>query len=199
MKQCPTCGATFPEGDRFCEIDGTPLLPVRSPSNTTGKTLPIIAVIGVSLGVLIAVVYLSLSRETAAPEPSSNSTVAQQQVAPRVLPAPRPTVEPSPSPSIAPSPSPSVQVSPSPQPSVSLIELSSSPVSTTPGAPALRGQMIIHLVNGGKIEADEVWQTGEGIWYRKGSVMSLLDPKNVKSIDRVNNTSAAATVKPSSP
>ena len=60
----------------------------------------------------------------------------------------------------------------------------------------MRGQMIIHLVNGAKIEADEVWQTGEGIWYRKGSVMSLLDPKNVKSIDRLTPPAPAATKSP---
>jgi len=56
--------------------------------------------------------------------------------------------------------------------------------------------MIIHLVNGGKIEADEVWQTGEGIWYRKGSVMSMLEPKNVKSIDRLTPPAPAATKAP---
>ena len=197
MKQCPTCSATYDDSDRFCEIDGTPLLPVRPLSNTPGKTLPVIAVIVVSLGAFIAIFYLSFPGETEKPEPAANSTVARQQsAAPRLLPAPRPTVEASPSPSIAPSPSPSVAPSPSPQASV---ELSSSPITTSAGGPSVKGQMIIHLVSGGQIEADEVWRTGEGIWYRKGSVMSLLDPKNVKSIEKVNSSSAAATVKPSSP
>jgi len=199
MKQCPTCSATFADGDRFCEIDGTPLFAVRPLSNTTQKTLPIIAVIGVALGAFIAIFYLSFQGETDKPEPAANSTIARQQFVPRVLPTPKAAVEPSPSPSIAPSPSPSVAASPSPQPSVSMTELSSSPITTRAGAPSVRGQMIIRLVNGAQIEADEVWQTGEGIWYRKGSVMSLLDPKNVKSIDKVNSSSAAATVKPSSP
>jgi hypothetical protein len=196
MKQCPTCSATFDDGDRFCEIDGTPLLPVRSSSPTSRKMVPVLAVIGVSLGALIAIVYLSFSGESSAPEPATNSTVAQQQPAPRVLPPPRSAVEPSPSPSVAPSPSPSAQVSPSPQPSVSMVELSSSPITTSTGAPSVRGQMIIHLVNGAKIEADEVWQTGEGIWYRKGSVMSLLDPKNVKSIDRLTPAAPSPTKAP---
>lgn len=198
MKQCPTCSATFDDGDRFCEIDGTPLLPVRPLSNTPGKTLPVIAVIGISLGAFIVIFYLSFPGETEKPEPAANSTVARQQsAAPRLLPAPRPTVEPSPSPSIAPSPSPSAEVSPSPQPSQT--ELSSSPITTSAGGPSVKGQMIIHLISGGQIEADEVWRTGEGIWYRKGSVMSLIDPKNVKSIDKVNSSTAAATAKPSSP
>ena len=196
MKQCPTCSATFDDGDRFCEIDGTPLLPVRLASPTGRKMVPVIAVIGVLLGVSIAIVYLSFSGESSAPEPATNSTVAQQQLAPRVLPPPRPAVDPSPSPSIAPSPSPSAEVSPSPQPSEAKVELSSSPITTTAGAPSVRGQMIIHLVNGGKIEADEVWQTGEGIWYRKGSVMSMLEPKNVKSIDRLTPPAPAATKAP---
>lgn len=54
--------------------------------------------------------------------------------------------------------------------------------------------MIIRLVSGAKIEAEEVWQTGEGVWYRKGTVISLLDPKNVKSIDKV--PAALPTVAP---
>jgi len=196
MKQCPTCSATFADADRFCEIDGTPLFAVRPLSNTTRKTVPIIAVIGVALVAFIAIFYLSFPGETDKPEPAANSAVARQQFVPRVLPTPRAAVEPSPSPSTAPSPSPSIAASPSPQPSVSMIELSSSPITTTAGGPSVRGQMIIRLVNGAKIEADEVWQTGEGIWYRKGSVMSLLDPKNVKSIDRLTPPAPAATKSP---
>ena len=49
-------------------------------------------------------------------------------------------------------------------------------------------------MSGAKIEAEEVWQTGEGVWYRKGTVISLLDPKNVKSIDKV--PAALPTVAP---
>jgi hypothetical protein len=185
MKQCPKCSSSFPDEDRFCEIDGTPLLPaVIQNSNTNKKMLLLIAVVGTSLGVVLVFAYLSFSNETAAPQPS-NSSIAQQQFAPVAPSRPDPTVEPSPSPSIASSPSPSVEPSPSPQISPSPVQFSSSQISVGAGAPAVTGQLIIRLVSGAKIEAEEVWQTGEGIWYRKGTVISMLDPKNVKSIDKV--------------
>lgn len=191
MKQCPKCNAVFPDGDRFCEIDGTPLLPARNKNN---KTLTVVAVVGVSLGVLGVLAYLAFMGETAEPEPVSSSTVARQPFAPVERSTPRPpTVEPSPSPSTEPSPSPSVAPSPSPQPSASIVQFSSNPIATSAGAPAVKGQMIISLTNGGKIEAEEVWQTGEGIWYRKGSVMSMLDPKNVKSIEKLNSPAPTTT------
>ena len=190
MKQCPKCSAVFPDGDRFCEIDGTPLLPAR---NKNSKTLTLVAVVGVSLGVLGVLAYLIFLGEPAAPEPVSSSTVSRQPFAPIAPSTPRPISEPSPSPSTAPSPSPSVGPSPSPQPSASIVQFSSNPIATSAGAPAIKGQMIISLTNGGKIEADEVWQTGEGIWYRKGSVMSMLDPKNVKSIEKLNSPDPATT------
>jgi hypothetical protein len=53
--------------------------------------------------------------------------------------------------------------------------------------------VIIRLTDGANIEADEAWQTVEGIWYRKGSIVALLNPKQVKAIEKV----AAATPPPS--
>jgi hypothetical protein len=43
---------------------------------------------------------------------------------------------------------------------------------------------MIKLQTGSTIEAEEAWQNGEGIWYRKGGVVSLLDPKDVKAIEK---------------
>jgi len=34
------------------------------------------------------------------------------------------------------------------------------------------------------IEADEAWQTAEGVWYRKGGMLALLDPKDIKSVEK---------------
>ncbi len=199
MKKCPKCNSTFPDGDRFCEVDGTVLVTQEDGASDTAvvasadkRILPIVGVAGVFLGVSLVFGYLVYSRATPTPGPSSNSSAPQQQVA-TLLPPP-PDLSPTASPSIQPSPSPSVEASPSPQASPSPVELSSSPITTAAGAPAVTGQMIIRLVSGAKIEADEVWQTGEGIWYRKGTVISLLDPKNVKSIEKVDAASPAPTV-----
>jgi cytoskeletal protein RodZ len=209
MKQCPKCNSSFPDADKFCEVDGTVLVAAEDPThNTTSnpardkKILPLLAVIGALVGVLSVFVYLTFLRGSTTQEVSASSTnQAQLQVSPSlpspVSPAPleSPSIEPSPSPS----PSPSVQASPSPQASATPVELNSTPIATKPGAPAQTGQVRITLVSGAKIEAEEVWQTGEGVWYRKGTIISLLDPKNVKSIDKVPATPAPTVAKAPSP
>jgi hypothetical protein len=138
-----------------------------------------------------------MSRQTA-PETSntnSSSSSAQQQIINPRQPAPPADASPSLEPSVEPSPSPSE--TPSPQSSPAQTELSSSnPISTAPGAKS-SGPVVIRLNSGATIEADEAWQTGEGIWYRKHSVVSLLDAKNVKGIEKVAPAAAQPTSSPS--
>jgi hypothetical protein len=40
------------------------------------------------------------------------------------------------------------------------------------------------LNSGIDIDADEAWQTSEGVWYRRGGMVSLLNPKDIKEIDK---------------
>lgn len=185
MRHCPECDSFFPDTEQFCEADGTPLeTVVVTQSKSNGWLLPIGALIGILLAVLGFLIYFAMSRQTA-PENSntiSSSASAQQQVVNPRQPAPLTTDSPSPEPSEEPSASPSVE--PSPQSSPAQIELGSSdPISTAGGKGS--GPVVIRLQSGATIEADEAWQTGEGIWYRKHSVVSLLDPKNVKAIEKV--------------
>ena len=207
MKRCPECNSYFPDAEQFCELDGTPLvnaedapnpLPAAVPQPKSNLTLlPIGVLIGVLLGVLLVVVYFAMSRQTA-PETSntnSSSSSAQQQIINPRQPAPPADASPSLEPSVEPSPSPSE--TPSPQSSPAQTELSSSnPISTAPGAKS-SGPVVIRLNSGATIEADEAWQTGEGIWYRKHSVVSLLDAKNVKGIEKVAPAAAQPTSSPS--
>jgi hypothetical protein len=44
--------------------------------------------------------------------------------------------------------------------------------------------IFIHLVNGGRMQVDDVRETADGIWYKKGNVETLLDPKRVARIER---------------
>jgi len=44
------------------------------------------------------------------------------------------------------------------------------------------GNPVIVLTSGGKIEADEVWRTRDGYWYRKNGIVTLLKPGRVKAI-----------------
>jgi cytoskeletal protein RodZ len=207
LKRCPECNSYFPDAEQFCELDGTPLvnaedapnpLPAAVPQPKSNLTLlPIGVLIGVLLGVLLVVVYFAISRQTA-PETSntnSSSSSAQQQIINPRQPAPPADASPSLEPSVEPSPSPSE--TPSPQSSPAQTELSSSnPISTAPGAKS-SGPVVIRLNSGATIEADEAWQTGEGIWYRKHSVVSLLDAKNVKGIEKVAPAAAQPTSSPS--
>ena len=42
----------------------------------------------------------------------------------------------------------------------------------------------IELVSGGRLQVEELRETSEGIWYKQGSVTTLLDPKRVARIER---------------
>jgi len=195
MMRCPQCNSIFPDTEHFCELDGSPLFADEPPQKTRVVDAPpdqpaskgvviLLAVAGVIIGVLLVLIYFTLTRESASEEQhvtsSANPATAQQPIRERPLqaaplPSESPSQEPSPSPSVEPSPSPSPQSTPPP------IVLSSSPISTAAGAKT--GPVLIKLNDGLTIEADEAWQTGEGIWYRRHGVVTLLNPKDVKTIE----------------
>lgn len=153
------------------------------------KTLAIVAVAGVAIGVVLYVVYYAMTRPT--PTESSNTSSANSSII--QPPAPLVASDPSPdataSPSVEPSPSPSALPSPSKQTNTARVELSAGAVSTSGDEKNKPGPVIIRLNDGSSIAADEAWQTGEGIWYRRGGVLTLLNPKQVKVIERVPTAS----------
>ena len=191
MKRCPECNSLFPGTEKFCELDGTPLIETADsrefiefiPNRSRQTPLFIVATVGLVIGVLLALMYLVLTRDKVQkPIASTTSTpaIAPQTLPPRPLTrqadsVPSPTIEPSPSPSPSAEPSPSVQPSPE-------VKLSISPISTARGKDG--GPLTIKLNTGVTIEADEAWQTSEGIWYRKGGMVALLDPKDIKAVEK---------------
>ena len=44
------------------------------------------------------------------------------------------------------------------------------------------GKPVIILASGAKIDADEVWRTRDGFWYRKNGIVTLLKHSQVKSV-----------------
>ena len=44
------------------------------------------------------------------------------------------------------------------------------------------GKPVILLTSGGKIDADEVWRTRDGVWYRRDGIVTLLKHARVKAI-----------------
>jgi hypothetical protein len=178
MKRCPQCLFIYPESDQRCDFDQTPLVEVDdseidSPAKPRGNKIKFVFIVVaavIAFGIVLA--YFQLKQSS----PIVPVVVAEQ------TPQPPP---PSPSPSILPSPSPS----PSPKASPTRVATSHTttsldPVSTSgPGIGTRRGgKPTIILTSGGKIEADEVWRTRDGYWYRKNGIVTLLKAGRVKSI-----------------
>ena len=190
MKRCLNCNSIFPDHEQFCEVDGSPLVTAKAPSDNS--LIVVVAVLGLTLGVLISLGYLLLARTNKQPEEQFAISPSQSAQTPQPRPV-QAVPPPSESPSEEPSPSPTESPSPSPQSTTTKVELSSSPISTASGQKEKTGPVIIKLNDGVIIEADEAWQTGEGIWYRRRGVVTLLDPRNVKTIERPSTAPAQAS------
>src|SRR5215208_1557582 len=193
MKRCPQCLFLYPESDERCDFDQTPLEVVDDaeidratnpgkPLKPRRRVLPVAAAIGLLLGAVVFAIYYGFSRQA-----RSTSAATQTSITVQPSPIPTPSTLPSPSPSPVASPSPSPL--PSPKPSVNGIytahtRSSLDPVSTSgPGIGTRQGSKpVIMLTSGGKIDADEVWRTKDGIWYRRNGMVTLLKRNQVKAI-----------------
>jgi hypothetical protein len=205
MKRCPQCNSAFEDLYRYCDLDGTPLIDDEMPDPNENpkpaenwKILAIGAIAGLSIGVVLFVIYHGLTRrwQPNDSQATANAGVGTQLPSVSLQAEPTSIAVPSPEPSPSPSPSPSSSPSPSPTPAP-IVKLSSSPIST--GATA-ETRVTIRLMNGATIEADEAWKGPEGIWYRYRGVVALLDPAQVKSIERPPpSPSSSPTVQPSRP
>jgi hypothetical protein len=54
----------------------------------------------------------------------------------------------------------------------------------------------IHLVGGGMLDVQEMRETADGIWYTRGGVTALLDPKRVAKIERPSSRQTQTAVAP---
>jgi hypothetical protein len=201
MKRCPECLFIYPDSDSRCDFDNTPLVVVdeaeldaaanqsppppkskRTPRKRQRKVTAITAAVGLLLGVGAFLVYYSFGQfNHDTPEIAAVATVAPEPIA-----APQPAVvSPSPVEVTSPSPSPSA----TPKPSAERVATSHSATTVTPVSTSgpgmgkkLGGKPVILLTSGGKIEADEVWRTRDGVWYRRAGIVTLLKRGRVKSI-----------------
>ena len=190
MKRCPQCLFLYPDSDDNCDFDQTALevvddsaLESATPLRTAPKknrALYVVAVIGLIVGVLVVALYFSLNSRS---QEASAAPESQTDVQPVTTPSP---LAPSPSPSPVASPSPSASAAPKASPSISTAHTraTSDPVSTSgPGIGTRQGgKPVIMLASGGKIEADEVWRTKDGVWYRRNGIVTLLKRGQVKNI-----------------
>ncbi|HEU4509631.1 MAG TPA: hypothetical protein VFR78_15405 [Pyrinomonadaceae bacterium] len=188
MKRCPQCLFLYPDADETCDFDKTTLevvdeAAVEAATHPVAKRQipPLAAAIAILAGVLgFSVFYgISLRRTSVATEnPAIVAPVASPEAVFTTLPSPSPSVSPSPSPS--PSPKPSI----APTATSSHARSSTDFVSTSgPGmANKQGGKAVIVLTSGGRIDADEVWRTKDGVWYRRNGMVTLLKRSQVKAI-----------------
>lgn len=198
MKRCPSCNFIYLDTDEVCDLDGTRLvfvdekelegavaadsatpLTARPVSSKASKTVVWAAVVGLGLGVVAFLVYFAAARRS---QPVAQIVQPAVQLATPNPPAMSPTVTPSPSPSVEASPV-TERRSDSQAPGSTRATVSRNPVSTS-NQNAPQTGAIVRLNNGARIEADEVWRTKEGVWYRRNGVVTLLKISQVKAIEK---------------
>jgi hypothetical protein len=183
MKRCPQCLFLYPDSDERCDFDKSSLevvsdaeIDAATSKRKKRNVLPIVAAIVLLLFVLsFGVFYYALS-----------NTIDSNAIAPIALAQPvvtAPSRSPAVSPSATPSPLPSVKPSPNGI-ATSHSRATTDPISTSgPGnGKPQGGKPVIVLTNGGRIDADEVWRTRDGVWYRRNGMVTLLKRNQVKAI-----------------
>lgn len=201
MKRCPQCLFIYPDSDARCDFDNTPLVVVdeaeidaatsqtaprpkakRTSKKRSREVTAIVAVVGLLMGIGAVLAYDGFNQLDA--ETQEIPPVAIVAHAPVAIPQPKVEVLP-PVGTPSPSPSPAASLKPSAERvATSHSRTTAAPVSTS--GPGLGkkpgGKPVILLTTGARIDADEVWRTPDGIWYRRGGVVTLLKRNKVKAI-----------------
>jgi len=206
MKRCPQCHFIYPNEDEICDFDQAPLVDTaeseiaaitntperpaladlatthsrRFESQKNRRTLPIAVALGLVLGLVVFGVYFAAHRQM------TPQRVAEQA---NIKPAQPPVQLPSPSPAqtleTEPTPESNEKVSnANPKTTAAHSARGVGPVSTsTQGTTSKTGsKQVIVLTTGGRLEADQVWRTKDGVWYRRDGVVTLLKNNRVKAI-----------------
>lgn len=212
MKRCPECLFIYPESDVRCDFDNTPLVVVddaeidsatrpaavagsakkkrgsasKKRATKTRKKGAVIAT-GLALGLSGLFVYYSLNLRagdveeippvaTAAPSGATSRDVGTAAVASRGI-----NASSSPRENGAATP---VSKGATARTVTSHSRATARPVSTS--GPGMRkrpgGKPVIVLTSGAKIDADEVWRTRDGVWYRRAGIVTLLKHNRVRAV-----------------
>jgi len=208
MKRCPQCLFIYPESDARCDFDNTPLVVVddaeiesatapppakkkrgsASKKASSGakkssrkKGTAITAAVGLALGPAAFFAYYNLNSRAKGvaeiqPVAVVASTATPQSTPPQVTIVSSPPVE-----NAEPSPAP-VSKTATERTATSHSRTTAAPVSTSGPGMGKGGKPVILLTTGGKIDADEVWRTRDGVWYRRAGIVTLLKHNRVKAI-----------------
>jgi hypothetical protein len=145
------------------------------------KVTAITAIVGLLLGISTFVVYYRFTHRTpyTAQLQATPILSAQPIAAPINTPPVLETVSPSPTATPPPIPKPNSDRVATAHTSTTIAPISTSGpgMGKKPG-----GKPTILLTSGGKIDADEVWRTRDGVWYRRDGIVTLLKRGRVKAI-----------------
>ncbi len=202
MKRCPECYQAYQDTEIFCENDGRRLLNV--PGVVVGDTdlVPDVrgngsnslatGAAGVFIGVLLCggayAVYSFLKPQTDKEERTHATVESHAREMSPSRPAPVRTAEALPEPSESPTPE-ETQADAAPEPAkveTTQARLNRGPVSTGEPSSArgddVKVRTIIEMQDGSMVEVDAAWKDEQGVWYRRGGLVSFVDTQRVKAI-----------------
>ena len=211
MRRCPECYEVYENGERFCEVDGQRLLadPALRPSVEQSPSAPnpttntqqswLIGALGLAVGVLLCLgaytVHALWTADSGSEDQNTSYSARTQNAVQAEHPAPARRVEAEPAESAQGSPEEAEQeASPEAQPEPSATEaqtagarLNQGPVSTGQRAKdtekgGAKVQTVILMKDGTSVEVDAAWEDKQGVWYRRGGLVSFVESQLVKSI-----------------
>ena len=210
MKRCPQCYQPYADSEVFCELDGKPLLADINVTSPVGKVVDtqtavidasaqkreasMMVIIGVMVGMIVTSLgyagYSLFLANPAAEEPSLPvSRVEQVDTHQPTRPTRTAVIEPSPSPEEESSPSPEAEqeaeAEDTAQTETMAAQLNQGPVSTgerEQKRDQRSDKTIIEMTDGTSVEVDAAWQDNQGVWYRRGGLVSFVESKRIKGI-----------------
>ncbi len=215
MKQCPECNEVFDNQKAFCDMDGSELVKLTDSPRAISETKPssgptpvwvtgvIGGLIGIIVCVLLYIVFLAPSRETAlqdrqnnqnteaAPKSNQIAVVPPSQLRPSETASPTETESPAEA-DATPEASPAASAAATPIPAV----VNHGPIAIGDKKSAAGERAIIKMKDGSSIEADAAWEDKQGIWFRRSNVVSFLDRSKVEAITEVKRPVSAETKTP---
>ncbi|HKU73008.1 MAG TPA: hypothetical protein VJR02_03775 [Pyrinomonadaceae bacterium] len=213
MKQCPECNEVFDNQKAFCDMDGSELVKLTDSPRAISETKPssgatpvwvtgvIGGLIGIIVCVLLYIVFLAPSRETAsqdhqnqntettAPKSNQIAVLPPSQTRPNETASPTETESPAEA-EASPEASPAAVATPVP------VVVNHGPIATGDKKAADGERTIIKMKDGSSLEADAAWEDKQGIWFRRSGVVSFLDKSKVEAITEVSPKRPAETKTP---
>jgi cytoskeletal protein RodZ len=205
MKQCTECNEVFDNQKAFCDMDGSELVKLTDSPRAISETKPsagptplwvtgvIGGLIGIIVCVLLYIVFLAPSRETALQDRQNNqntettaaksnqiAVVPPSQLPPSETASPTETESPAEA-EASPEASPAAPAAATPPPVV----VNRGPIATSDKKASEGERAVIKMKDGSSIEADAAWEDKLGIWFRRSNVVSFVERSKVEAITEV--------------